>query len=110
MMTFRRRARTKQLHSLVNFARKCMGIGCRYYARGKDMSSDAITSAIHIVADRETPTRQCTSVAVPARFPTAENFGSVKPMKNHQPWMGIPSPMKSKHRSNSFIKGSTPLS
>lgn len=75
MMTFRRRARTKQLHLLVRVAWKCMGIGFRYYARGKDMSSEAITSAMHIVADRETPTRQCTRVAVPARFPAAENFG-----------------------------------
>lgn len=83
MMTFRRRALTKQLHLLVSLAWKCMGSGCRYYARGKDMSIEAITSAMHIVADRETPTRQCTSVAVPVRFPTAENCGSAKPMKNH---------------------------
>lgn len=58
-------------------------MGCRYYARGKDISSEAITSAMHIVADRETPTRQCTSVAVPSRFPAARNRGSAKPMNNH---------------------------
>lgn len=47
MMTFNRRARTKQ------------------YARGKDKPSSFITSAMQMVADRETPTRQCTRVAVP---------------------------------------------
>jgi hypothetical protein len=40
MMTFSRRARTKQ------------------YARGKESPKDRITSAMQIVADRETPTRQ----------------------------------------------------
>lgn len=47
MITFSRLALTKQ------------------YARGNDKPSSFITSAMHIVADRETPTRQCTSVAVP---------------------------------------------
>jgi hypothetical protein len=45
-MTFSRRARTKQ------------------YARGNDRPNDLITSAIQIVAERDTPTRQCTNVAV----------------------------------------------
>lgn len=40
-----------------------------YYARGKDMRSETMTSAMQIVADRETPTRQCTRVAVPSNFP-----------------------------------------
>lgn len=47
MITFKRLARTKQ------------------YARGNDKPSSFITSAMQIVADLETPTRQCTSVAVP---------------------------------------------
>lgn len=50
-MTFRRRARTKQ------------------YARGNDKPSSFITSAMQIVADRDTPTLQCTNVAVPALRP-----------------------------------------
>lgn len=53
-MTFSRRARTKQ------------------YARGKVKPSSFITSAIQIVAERETPTRQCTSVAVPLRRPRSK--------------------------------------
>lgn len=53
MITFNLRARTKQ------------------YARGSESPSDAMTSAIHIVADRETPTRQWTSVAVEADLPRA---------------------------------------
>ena len=62
MMTLRRRARTKQLGNdkyLCIKARDGEGnwMGS-YYARGKDKPSEAITSAIHIVADRETPTRQ----------------------------------------------------
>lgn len=40
-----------------------------YYARGKDRPSSFMTSAIHIVAERDTPTRQCTSVAVPSSLP-----------------------------------------
>lgn len=40
-----------------------------YYARGKERLRDAITSAIQIVADLETPTRQCTKVAAPSHFP-----------------------------------------
>jgi hypothetical protein len=51
MITFSRRARTKQ------------------YARGKERWSDRITSAMQIVAERETPTRQCTRVAVPLARP-----------------------------------------
>lgn len=34
-----------------------------YYARGKDSFKEDMTSAMHMVADRETPTRQWTSVA-----------------------------------------------
>lgn len=40
-----------------------------YYARGKERLRASMTSAIHIVADLETPTRQCTKVAVPSSFP-----------------------------------------
>lgn len=51
MMTFSLLARTKQ------------------YARGKDKPSALITSAMQIVAERETPTRQWTRVLVPFRRP-----------------------------------------
>ena len=46
-MTFKRLARTKQ------------------YARGNDRPISFITSAMQIVADLDTPTRQCTRVFVP---------------------------------------------
>lgn len=70
MMTFSRRARTKQLGALVSHM--CIGWTariCTHYARGKDISSDDMTSAMHMVADRETPTRQWTKVAFPSTFP-----------------------------------------
>ena len=54
MMTFSRRARTKQ------------------YARGNDKPSSFITSAMQMVADRETPTLQCTKVAVPSLRPFSD--------------------------------------
>jgi len=50
-MTLSRLARTKQ------------------YARGKERPRVRMTSAMQIVADRDTPTRQCTSVAVLFAFP-----------------------------------------
>ena len=53
-MTLRRRARTKQ------------------YARGYERDCSRITSAMQIVALRETPTRQWTRVDVPARRPRSE--------------------------------------
>jgi hypothetical protein len=40
-----------------------------YYALGKDKLREAMTSAMQIVADLETPTRQCTKVAVPSNLP-----------------------------------------
>ena len=43
-----------------------------HYARGKERFNDAITSAIQMVADLETPTRQWTKVAVPSFFPCSE--------------------------------------
>ena len=43
-----------------------------YYALGKDKPSSFITSAMQMVAERETPTRQCTSVAVPSNFPRSK--------------------------------------
>jgi hypothetical protein len=52
-MTFSRLARTKQ------------------YARGNERPSSFMTSAMQIVADRETPTRQWTSVAPPSLFPAS---------------------------------------
>lgn len=42
-----------------------------YYALGKDRFIVFMTSAIHIVADLETPTRQCTNVAVPSNLPAS---------------------------------------
>ena len=36
-----------------------------------------MTSAIHIVADLETPTRQCTNVAVPSNLPASKTVKSV---------------------------------
>lgn len=59
MITFKRRARTKQ------------------YARGKERLWLRITSAMQIVAERETPTRQCTSVAVFMVFPRSDKFVSI---------------------------------
>ena len=56
MMTFNRLARTKQ------------------YARGNDSPKERITSAMQIVADLETPTRQWTSVAVPFALPRSKNL------------------------------------
>lgn len=41
----------------------------KQYARGNDKPSSFITSAIQMVADLDTPTRQCTSVLVPFRRP-----------------------------------------
>lgn len=60
-----------------------------YYARGNERPISFITSAIHIVAERDTPTRQWTRVASPAALPASMNW---------------------RHRSNSFQSGSTPLS
>jgi hypothetical protein len=40
-----------------------------YYARGNERAREAMTSAMQIVAERETPTRQWTSVAVPFSLP-----------------------------------------
>lgn len=40
-----------------------------YYALGNERPVAFMTSAMQMVADLETPTRQCTSVAVPSCFP-----------------------------------------
>lgn len=48
-----------------------------YYALGKDRFIVFMTSAIHIVADLETPTRQCTNVAVPSNLPASKTVKSV---------------------------------
>ena len=67
-MTFNRLARTKQL--CVSLATVPTTVKrSTYYALGKLKPIVAITSAIHIVADRLTPTRQCTKVAVFSSFP-----------------------------------------
>lgn len=75
MMTFSRRARTKQLL----MSRRLGGFGQSghksrrrsetYYALGNERPMAFMTSAMQMVADLETPTRQCTSVAVPSFSP-----------------------------------------
>lgn len=68
-MTFSRRARTKQL---CRVSRVAIQVNVStYYARGKDKPSSFMTSAMQMVADRETPTRQCTSVAPASNFPAS---------------------------------------
>jgi hypothetical protein len=57
MITFSRRALTKQLH-FMSMAVTMLGTKGTYYARGKDRPISFMTSAMQIVADRETPTRQ----------------------------------------------------
>lgn len=42
-----------------------------YYARGNERPIEDMTSAMQIVADRDTPTRQCTKVAVSSSLPFA---------------------------------------
>jgi hypothetical protein len=70
-MTFRRRARTKQ------------------YALGRDNFIDRITSAMQIVALRDTPTRQWTSVAVPLLRPCSKFIGGVSFEKKQQRLMAL---------------------
>jgi hypothetical protein len=48
-----------------------------YYARGKERLSSFMTSAMQIVAERETPTLQWTRVAPPSRFPASSLCQSV---------------------------------
>jgi len=69
MMTLRRRARTKQLFLVSKLFHGQGKYGDTHYAFGNDKPRSFMTCAMQIVADRETPTRQCTSVAVPARRP-----------------------------------------
>lgn len=57
MITFNRRALTKQLQIML-VADRSHESGSTYYARGKDKPISFMTSAMQIVADRETPTRQ----------------------------------------------------
>ena len=86
MITFNRLARTKQLgevvlsdngaHIIDKYA-KGFTAAYAYYALGKDSPSDAMTSAIQMVADLETPTRQCTRVAVESDFPFPATWVSV---------------------------------
>lgn len=45
-----------------------------HYARGNERPSSFITSAMQIVAERDTPTLQWTSVAVPALRPFSAKF------------------------------------
>lgn len=88
MMTFKRLARTKQ------------------YALGKDSPSSFITSAMQMVADRETPTLQWTKVAVPALRP----FSVRRSALQHLIYTLKHLPMNSRHLSNCSVSGSTPLS
>lgn len=70
IITFSRRARTKQ------------------YARGKDMPNARITSAMQMVALRDTPTRQCTRVAMPFCRPRSTrwlvSFDSIVPNNTYR--------------------------
>lgn len=56
-MTFKRRARTKQLEA-VSFQADGTENFKTYYARGKLRFISFMTSAIQMVAERDTPTRQ----------------------------------------------------
>lgn len=47
-----------------------------YYARGKLNPKLAITSAMQMVADRLTPTRQCTNVALPSDLPLPDTWSA----------------------------------
>jgi len=69
MMTLSLLARTKQLEPVSGGIDVSIVDLETYYARGNDKPNSFITSAIHIVAERDTPTRQCTSVAVPSSLP-----------------------------------------
>jgi hypothetical protein len=66
-MTLSRLARTKQL-PLVSHCGPCC-LGWTYYARGNESRDEDMTSAMQMVADLETPTRQCTNVAIPSDLP-----------------------------------------
>jgi len=76
-----------------------------YYACGKERPCSFIISAIQIVADLETPTRQCTNVAVPALRPFS---GPIVSCVSEASRYHVP--MNSKHLGNSSVRGSTPLS
>lgn len=73
MITLSRLARTKQLAQQLAKSSSRRQI-FTYYALGKDRPKEAMTSAMQIVADRETPTRQCTSVAAPSYFPLPRDY------------------------------------
>lgn len=70
MITLSRLARTKQLF-VTNQRHEHLTLIKRktHYALGNERPKDAITSAIQMVADLETPTRQWTKVAVLSTFP-----------------------------------------
>ena len=88
-MTFNLRARTKQ------------------YARGKVRPSSFMTSAMQIVAERETPTRQCTKVGYHC---DGLVLWDQVVSKNRMNKNGCHLPMNSRHRPKSSVNGSTPLS
>jgi hypothetical protein len=56
-----------------------------YYARGKLNPWEAMTSAMQIVAERETPTRQWTRVAVPSDLPRPTHSLSARLFTNLLP-------------------------
>lgn len=70
MMTFSLLARTKQL-LLVSFLPSYEVGGETYYARGNDSFKEDMTSAMQMVADLETPTRQWTNVADLSALPAS---------------------------------------
>lgn len=64
MITFKRRARTKQLVACKHLVLE--GKSKTYYALGKLRPISFMTSAMQMVADLLTPTLQCTRVAFPS--------------------------------------------
>lgn len=70
IITLSRLARTKQLFAIVLVLSFINDESAgTHYARGNVRSKEAITSAMQIVADLETPTRQWTRVALLSDFP-----------------------------------------
>lgn len=55
-----------------------------YYARGNDSFKEDMTSAMQIVADRETPTRQWTNVADLSVLPFSVETKSVMETHTHR--------------------------
>ena len=64
---------TDKTAEMVSIFQGCEDMGNNHYARGKLSPMDRITSAMQIVADLLTPTRQCTNVAVFSTLPLPAN-------------------------------------